>query len=199
MTARSFTFTADLDGPHARVTVRCGQEGSRALLGHLKMRSDEWVALRARLAPDVTIDRVVFDASVEAAGAHVEAAKLAAVNTTVEEKLRALVRAENALAAYPSTYFCLFSASDEVIAYANRHGVWKENSSGSAYGDSEFELDVDGNRCRFAVRMRRDRVVPREAPPRPACAKCGSTAAPDACPCGSSVPEPVVDDVEIPF
>lgn len=52
----SFSFEPTIEGVHARVVVRCGPAGSRALCGELVMRAQEWHLLRWLLATTPPLD-----------------------------------------------------------------------------------------------------------------------------------------------
>lgn len=160
MTARSFTFTADVDGPHAHVTVRCGQEGQRALCGALTLRADEWQALRERLAPHAEGDRVVLPIGAAA---------------DVEARIRALASAEAALRGDKDRDWIsvtIFHPSAEVLAYVARPRraaamfAAGTPTSGSSNASGRSASPSTTSRRRRRARRRRGRRARTAARPR---------------------------------
>lgn len=60
---KSFSFKIEeafTPGGHNQVTVRFGEDGQRALLGHLVMHRDDWAALRGCAGDEDCLDEVVL-------------------------------------------------------------------------------------------------------------------------------------------
>lgn len=177
--APTFTFTADRQGAHAHIVVRVGIAGQRARCGEITMRIEEWEALRARLAPGSESDQVVLP-----------------VVPSAEDLLVGLVRARRACESPDQYYLSPESVQTPipaVIAFGASNGKdWEPYGHDPKRG--HVSVEVAGQKV-YVHDV--PRPPPAEAPPLPACGKCGSTANALDCPCGSKASSP--DPLEMDF